>query len=124
MRTSTTLTSTMRAIRLRRRFALARRAFALGSLSLGGKQFERRRCIGLRDESFQPVQQVERPQQRDEIAQSDGAGFFKPLQRRQSNAAFARGLDLGQGSALRRNSPSLDGPAKALGDFRIGKMIE
>ena len=87
-------------------------------------QFERRRCVRLRDESFQPIEQVERSQQRDQIAQSDGAGFFKPLQRRQSNAAFTRGLDLRQGGTLRRNSPSLDGPAEALGDLGIGEVIE
>ena len=111
MRTSTTLRSAMLAVRSRRSFACARRTcarcagarrpFALSAFSLGRKQCKRPRGIRRRYEGFQTVQQIERPQQRHQIAQGDGAGFFEPLERRQTNAALMRQFDLGQGRALR-----------------------
>jgi len=95
----------------------------VGFLLLGCKQREGPRGIGLGNEGFQTIQQIERSQQRYEIAQGDGARLFEPLERRQTDTTLVREIDLGHGRALRRNSPSPYGMSEALGNFCIGKMV-
>jgi hypothetical protein len=95
----------------------------VGFLLLSGKQREGPWGIRLGNEGFQTVQQIEPSQQRDEIAQGDGARLFEPLERRQTDTALMSEVNLGHGRALRRNSPSPNGMSEALGYFSIGEMI-
>jgi len=73
----------------------------VGFLLLGGKQREGPWGIRLGNEGFQTVQQIERSQQRHEIAQGDGARLFEPLERCQTDTALMREINLGHGRALR-----------------------
>jgi len=99
------------------------RALAPRAVSLRRQQRQRPRNIGLGDEVFQTIQQLEGSQQRHQIAQSGGAGFFESFEWSQADPAPVRQFDLRQAGALRRNTPRSDRVGQTLSHFGIGQLM-
>lgn len=104
----------------------ARRTLAgpLGFSLLFSQDIQGTRAIGIGHQAGQAIEQIHGPQDGNEVSQRDRPGFFKPLQRRQTDAAFVRKVRLGQAGTIGRYPPGLQRRGKCMRDFVIGHSMD